>query len=246
VANVYKNPPLVEALCEFRFNLSTPWDVTIFGEYYQRIQAEFSEKRQLREVEMSWQRHEGGMTGDIKGRRIRMQFIRPDRSAMVQVAPYRLIVNKLSPYESWEVFKALIQSRLADYRNVVDTAVCQRVGLRYINRFDFARKGFTVGAYFGASDVFPRRLRQAGEPFLMRLEIPQSEETRLLITIGTTETESLDRVSVLLDLDYVHINIENLDEAALLAALDQAHDQIEDVFEACLTNELRSRFNQEV
>lgn len=246
VTNIYKNPPLVEALCEFRFNQSSPWDVTIFGNYYNRIQEEFPEKRQLQEVEMSLQDDERGITGGVKGGGIRMQFMRSDHSAMVQLAPHRLIINKLAPYESWAVFKTLVQARLSDYQHIVEQALCQRVSLRYINRFDFPRDGFTVGTYYGQSDIFPPRLYQAGDPFFLRLEIPEIGETRLLITMGTIEPEKPARVSVLLDIDYVMTEIPTLNEADLLAHLDQAHDQIEAVFESCLTDTLRSQFNPEV
>jgi len=246
VANHYKNPPLIEALCEFRFSETTPWDVTVFGNYYNLVKGEFSQKRELRDVSMSLQRQERGFTGDIKGGGIRMQFVKADESAMVQIASHRLIVNKLKPYKSWEVFKSLIQDRLEDYQKVVEKATCRRVGLRYINRFDFPAKGFMVGAYLGQSDIFPPRLKQAGPPFLMRLEVPQNEDELLLVTMGTTESDRPDQVSVLLDIDYVRTNIQGLSEKDLLAHLDAAHDHIETVFELCLTDDLRRQFNQEV
>jgi len=246
VTNVYKNPPLVEALCEFRFSETNPWDVTVFGNYYNLVKDTFPQKRELRDVSMSLQPHERGITGGIKGGGVRMQFVRADQSALVQIAPHRLIINKLKPYNSWEIFKSLIQNRLADYRQVVEQATGRRVGLRYINRFDFSAEGFIVGEHFGPSDLFPPRLRQAGPPFLIRLEIPQNEDDRLLVTMGTAETEEPDQVSVLLDIDYVMVNIQDSSEEDLLTRLDAAHDHIEAVFESCLTADLRRQFNQEV
>ena len=42
----YKNPPIVEALCEFEFISSQPWDLTIPGLIYEKVKDEFPDKRQ--------------------------------------------------------------------------------------------------------------------------------------------------------------------------------------------------------
>lgn len=44
----YKHPPIVEALCEFQFIPSQPWDITIPGLLYDRINSEFPVKQQKR------------------------------------------------------------------------------------------------------------------------------------------------------------------------------------------------------
>lgn len=245
MSRVYKYPPIVEALCEFRFDPSSPWDVTIFGHYYDRIGQEFPHKRQVPQIEMSLQKRERGMMGEIREKGVRMQFTRPDRSSMVQLAPHLLVVNKLLPYESWQVFKALILAHLADYQEIVGPVPLKLMELRYINRFDFPLEGFSVGIVFGSSEFLPDRLRQAVAPFFFRLEMPQGKEERLMLTMGTIESEDFDRVSVLLDLDYQITITAEMGKATLSEYLDKAHDRIEKVFESCLTHELREWFNRE-
>ncbi len=246
MGQVYKHPPVAEALCEFLFDPGSPWDVTIFGHYYDRVQGEFPDKRQLPQVEMSLARRKGGMTGEIRETGVRMQFVRSDSSAMVQLAPHRLVVNKLPPYESWQVFRSLILDRLADYKAIVGSITLQQVGLRYINRFDFPAEGFSVGSAFGPSDFLPGRLSLAGPPFFLRLEMPHDGGCRLLLTLGTIESEQAGQVSVLLDLDYLLIDSAILDEPMLADSLDKAHACIEEAFESCLTDELRRQFKREV
>jgi len=48
----YKNPPIVEALCEFQFVPGQPWDITIAGMLYERIKDEFPIKQQHAEVQI--------------------------------------------------------------------------------------------------------------------------------------------------------------------------------------------------
>jgi len=245
MGEIYKHPPLVEALCEFQFDASTPWDVTVFGHYYDRVQAEFPTKRQMPRVEMSLSQDQGAIQGEMRETGVRMQFLRPDGSAMVQLAPHLLIVNNLPPYESWQAFKSLILDRLADYGEVVSSTHLRQIGLRYINRFDFPAQGFSVGNAFGNSEFLPARLRQASAPFFLRLEMPQGQQGHLLVTMGTIDSEEPDQVSTLLDLDYrIRIGAA-LDQCELANHLDSAHDRIEEVFESYLTDELRDRFNKE-
>jgi len=41
VSRKYTNPPILEALCEFQFVPSQPWDMTIPGFLYEKINHEF-------------------------------------------------------------------------------------------------------------------------------------------------------------------------------------------------------------
>ncbi len=43
----YNNPPLVEALCEFQFDADVPWDLTLIGLIYDKLQGLFPKKQQL-------------------------------------------------------------------------------------------------------------------------------------------------------------------------------------------------------
>ena len=241
----YRNPPLIEALCEIQFDHNNSWDETVFGHYYDRVRAQFPGKRQLPQVEMSLARHAEGMAGELRETGTRMQFISADRSAMVQVAPYMLVVNQLAPYASWPAFQAVILARLADYRQAVGAVPLRQVGLRYINRLDFAAASFSVGSALAPSDFLPVRLRQAGVPFFLRLEMPGQRDSRIVLTLGTVEPAMPDRVAVLLDLYHLRDGAAMVNDAELPNELDEAHDVIEDVFESCLTDALRRHFDRE-
>jgi uncharacterized protein (TIGR04255 family) len=246
MGRVYRNPPVIEALCEFHFDTNSLWDVTIFGDYYHRVQAEFSGKRQLSQVEVAFEQREKRLDGELRDRGVRMQFFRPDGSAVVQLAPHFLAVNQLRPYRSWKAFKSLILARLSDYRQVVDAASLQRVSLRYVNHFEFLAQAFTIGTVFNPSEFLPAGLMQASAPFLLRLEMPQESTGRLALTMGTMESEQVEQVVVLLDLAVLVADVSGLDDKKLSVVLNKAHDRIEEVFESCLTDKLRAWFDEEV
>ena len=241
----YKQPPVIEALCEIHFEPGQVWDVTLLGLYYERVKNAFSAKRELRNVEVSVQAGPAAVSQQVREVGVRMQFVRPDRTAMVQVAPNLLVVNQLPPYRSWADFRALIEARLGDYLEVAKPKGIRRVGLRYINRFDFAPSEFDVQKFFAKSALIPAAVFETANPFLFRLEIAQNKDELVLFTMGMPGSEE-DKMSVVLDLDHVSQVDRASSSSDLLAHLDVAHDRIETIFESCLTKALRERLNQEV
>jgi uncharacterized protein (TIGR04255 family) len=55
MSNEYKNPPAIEAVCEFRLSPETEWDITIPGLIYERVKEKFpiKEQRTFQNVEIS-------------------------------------------------------------------------------------------------------------------------------------------------------------------------------------------------
>src|SRR5690349_12984877 len=103
MGRLYQKPPLVEALCEFRFDSAQPWDWTIPGLIYAQIKDEFPMKREQRTLELAIETSPE-KTQQLRGDIGRMQFLRKDESALVQVGPDILAVNQLSPYPHWPRF----------------------------------------------------------------------------------------------------------------------------------------------
>ena|SRR5215207_7513665 len=55
VRRIYKDPPIIEALCEFQFVPSQPWDLTIPGLFYREVKSEFPKRRQFNPFQVSFQ-----------------------------------------------------------------------------------------------------------------------------------------------------------------------------------------------
>jgi len=151
----YKNPPIVEALCEFQFVPSQPWDITISGMLYERIKDEFPLKHQQVGFGVAVQPREGGvLEPKIEFGPPRMQFFSNDKTSLVQVGSDLLTINLLRPYPNWEKFKPLILKILEDYINIASPKGFRRVGLRYINKIDFDKPQIELTNYFNPNNAF--------------------------------------------------------------------------------------------
>jgi uncharacterized protein (TIGR04255 family) len=174
-----------------------------------------------------------------------MQFLREDETALVQLSPNVVSVHLRKPYPGWQAFLPIISQVLSKYRDVVDPKGLQRVGLRYVNRFDFDEDRLTLEHYFDFYPYLGERMPQDNFSFITGVQVAFNDERDVLrVQMTTLSGRSTKQVSILLDLDYFlaspgTVNFANVDEW-----LDEAHTHVEETFEGCLTDNLRKRFEE--
>jgi len=250
----YANPPLIEAICDFHFIPSQPWDWTVLGLVYDRIKSDFPNKLQppgpMLNVSI------GTPLGGPMPGAARMQFRREDGSALVQVGPDNLTVNHLTPYSGWPRYRELIAGALAVYRDVAAPQGLHRISLRYVNRINIPAgmlmrddgveigddDGVEIGGYVLAQPSIPDLVPQVFSSWAQRVEIFFNEANMVLVLqSGTGPGSEAFPVSFLLDLTMSPpMQPVALDDA--LMWLEQAHANIETVFEECLGPKARELF----
>lgn len=236
----YKSDKIVEALCEIRFIPHGEWDPTVFGSYYDLIKNEFPKKQTQEVRRFELRAEESAIKQSFCPPELRMRFLAPDDSAMIQLARNLLVVNILRAYPSWGKFKPLILKRVQDYSKAADTKGIQRLGLRYINRYEFPTSDFDAQALFNVYPCVPKEINGRARPFFMRVEHPYSDSERLVLTFGETDSGRKDVVAVLLDLDHVFLNLEGMELPDLGDKLELAHDRVQGAFETCITDRIRA------
>jgi uncharacterized protein (TIGR04255 family) len=243
VERKYKNPPVIEALCEFQFIPSQKWDSTIPGLIYDKVKDKFRIREEQVGIGVKFETTERGVQHRIEPAPPRMQFYSEDRIALIQVAPNLLAVNHLKPYPTWAVFKPMILDALNIYKDVVNPKGFRRIGLRYINRIAVQAPSIEVEDYVSFYAPVPEGLPQVHKSFLARVEIPYDDRGDLMvITVGDASPEKPNETAIILDLDYN----EGIPEAILMETceewIEQAHSRLEKAFESCITEKSRALF----
>ncbi|MCX7707649.1 MAG: TIGR04255 family protein [Anaerolineae bacterium] len=239
----YSNPPIVEVVVEFRFVPSEPWDLTVPGLVYDRVRTRFPQKRLLKVLEgetaaeASQLRQEFRLTD-------RMQFLREDEKAFVQVGPDLLAVNHLAPYPTWEGFRPLIQDALQAYVAVTQPKGLRRIGLRYINRIVIPANPVELADYLNFRPFLGAGLPQKISDFILGLQSPYQEGRDVLrLQLMTDEPRTPDSVALILDMDYFMAHSEGVPLQGALDWIETAHLRVQEAFEACITDRLRVLFN---
>lgn len=244
MSRIYKRPPLIEALCEFQF-VGDQWDWTMPGLIYQKICDQFPQKRQTQFVEFELQAEPEQLSQRVKGGAGRMQFLRSDESALVQVGPNLLVINHLQPYPHWKEFKRLVFDVLTVYNEVASPTGFKRIGVRYINRVEIPDTIATLTTFFNIGPQLPESVTEPLSSVVMRVELDfMDADGRLLLTLATAPDAVANTSAFILDFDFVTTAAAELTDRTARDWVDTAHSHIETVFEACLTDRLRNLFEE--
>lgn len=241
----YKNPPVVEALCEIFFN-GSKWDSTLPGLFFDKIKDDYPKKRELEQIGV-----EVSVSRDMQGSRVmrgskRLQFIKEDGSQLVQIEKDLLVVNQLKPYPRFEDWKPVIDKMQNLYVQLTEPQGIRRVGIRYINRIVIPTNKFKVEDYFYLYPEVPQSLEAMHGRFMMRLEIPPKYKGHLLvITFGTAPADSPETSTEMLDLYDIFALPQPLATSDVDKYIIEAHENIEAAFENSITNKTRALFEKE-
>lgn len=247
MACAYLNPPLIEAICELRFEPSQPWDWTIPGLIYAELRHDFPKRKEQRALGIEVQEGPQELRHRVHRQVDRMQFLRQDEKALVQVGRDILAVNHLRPYPSWPEFRRLITRALEIYHAVAAPTGYRRISLRYINRIEIPEDGpFEIQKYLKALPQVPDSLPQSFAGWALRTDIPFEQINGVLtLQSGSVLDSPLPGKSVfLLDLDFAVLDPELVAIHEAIPWVDQAHDAVETAFEACITEATRSLFQE--
>ena len=147
----YPAPPLVEAVCEFRFDPTSVYDLTVPGLVFEKLQEQFPKRRQAGYLQTTIQKTPEGVRQVVSQLDV-SQFFSEDEHRVVQVGRNLLSVNQLKPYPGWETLLPVIQGALAEYCGIAKPKGYQRIGLKYLNRINIPVPQIELEDYF---DFYP-------------------------------------------------------------------------------------------
>ncbi len=240
----YPNPPLLEAVCEFRFTEDTKWDLTIPGLLFDKIKDEFPNKEQRIVQEVDIIQEPQGMRQQLKSTE-RVLFLTADRRLFVQLGTRLLSINCLNPYPSWEGFKPRIIHAFEAMGKTIEIRNLQRIGLRYINRIEIpGGDSLNLSDYFEFRPLLGPKLPQNMTESIVACSFPYFEgrDTCRLALVAAVP-EKPEGFAFLLDMDYFLSQPKSISVADVMKWVESAHDELVRLFEGSITDRLRTFFN---
>jgi uncharacterized protein (TIGR04255 family) len=246
----YRNPPIEEALCEFRFAPSQDWDPTVPGRFHERIRERYPAKpREQRVVEAGFQvsAQSTDSAMQLKHGLAKAQFPTADGKRLVAVGPDVMSVHVLKPYPGWhEDFRARIEQALQAYNETTVPKGITQIGLRYINQVVIPADTIELDDYFTTPPRTPDKFPERQSAIFSRIESFYTDEPiRLVFTFANVKSPE-GTLGFLLDLDLVW----SWGDEPL--ALNDAMDKVEELrhrernaFEALITERTREVFDAE-
>ena len=248
----YSNPPLREAVCEFRYRADGHWDLASPGLIYSVLSNEFP--RRLAERSPAALAAPVFGSPDLVPHEVQVEFrVGPqeplkfwresDEYGHIAVAPYSLSVHHFKPYPSWEGFSGIIDRSAKAYQEVLKPTKVQRIGLRYINDIDLDQTPASLEEFFDFYPFVGSNLPQNLSTFQCLVQCAFEDARDSLILRMTTVPKSKEQnAQVVLDLDYFLAQPDHFELTETAKWLEQAHSNLESVFEGCLKEPARKLF----
>ena len=248
-AHQYRNPPILEAVCEIEFaptddewNISYPW---LFYEKVKSIYTGAPREQKLVRLEPP---PKGLPQKDASPFTVieqsKVQFPLADDTGLVAVGPNVFSAHVKQPYPGWNIFRSRIAEALKAYISVANPSGVRKIGLRYINQITIPVPQSNVADYFSVppANVLPDEL--VIDNFLSRNEyIYQDEPIRVVLNFARTEAPPTES-AYLLDIDLVwQWPAETLPIASAMNKIDELRRRERIVFERLITNKTRGLFD---
>lgn len=249
--NKYKKSPITEAVCEFRFDAGSPWDMAIPGLIYENIKQQFPIRKQLKRINVNVLAVNDSFTQEVTAID-QIRFLNEDERTFLAVSPHMLSAHILTPYSSWTNFLPLIKLGFNTYCQIVAPKGFNRIGLRYINKIEFD-VGETDGDdkidledYFEFRPYLGKKMNQDYHSFSLSTE-QTFEDLRdnFKILLRNERSRKGNQLSIILDFDYSLLKPGRVSLEAVFDWVDKAHLRIYDTFEVCIREKLRMKFEQE-
>lgn len=232
MAAITKVTRSTESLCEIFFVPQEEWDMTIPGIVYQGIKEKFPTKKQ--EV--------GG--GFDTGSPPRILFFSENQDMVVQVGANLLTINMFKPNIKWAYFKQLIKYSLYQYNEAAGPQEFEKIGLRYINKFDISDTPDNLDKYLTLCPKLPGKIPGKFTEYDMNFRINNREKRDFIIfhsDISEIDEEN-NSFSLMLDVNFCMDKPGGLQINQLGKWLDSAHFELNRLFLNSLSDVMKRIF----
>ena len=248
----YKNPPIEEALCEFRFKPGQDWDLTIPGKLHAKLSDEYAGKPQQQTVVEVGLEAQGGRPSKLKYDEglAKVQLITENGKRMIGIGQDVLSVHMLRPYHDplcpdhsgWDEFQPRILAALDAYWEVAEPIGVCRIGIRYINKIVIPQEAVKVESYLRCAlpevSGLPDRLNN----FVSRVEYVYPDGVHLILSQGSVNAPK-EHVGFLLDLDVIWESTEPITRDEALTKAGDLRTREREAFETVITNKAGELFD---
>lgn len=240
----YKNPPLIEAVCEFRFSQCTLWPDEGVNLFSSQISDLFPIKGEkfIKNLRVTASMQKASMEMDQNELKV---FWNKEKTMLIQSGVRYLSIHALKPYPSWNNFYPIIKDIYFKLNSIVEITGFERIGFVYIDKIEVPGNDVILKDYFTLYPHLGSGLPQDLAMFQMSYDFGfENGRDICRVTLLPTIPEKPESSAFLLTTDYFLIEPGMVRNDGAVEWISTAHDHISDLFEGIITDNLRILFNQ--
>ena len=238
----YKNPSLIETVCELRFAPPTKWSMSSFIKF-----ASLAEKAGFPNVVDAGEGFQFNFAVSAGKRQPptmkpvlgRLQTWNQEKTELWQAGPELFAANRRSPYKGWETFRPHILKGFEVFAKIAKPKKASLMVLTYINRIEVDLSKNSPSDFVS---FLPYEIKYADHPtnYGRHTEQQFKDGDKIVIIAGKNIDSDDGKNSIILNISYT-IPEPNLEMAAFKKHLEKAHSRIIAAFEKSITDVQRKR-----
>lgn len=241
----YKNPPLVELVCEFQVAPDCAWDLTMPGLIYEKVRGEFPDRKPhlLHHFEVASGRESIGQKFRTEQRVL--FHAREDRRVFLEVGPRLLGVHsQMTPYPGWGHFRPRIDVGFDALMAVSSAEKLRGISLCYSNHIEVPDEPEAWGKYLNFRPLLVDNGDMIYTSFIGGTKFRVGDDS-CKVELQSTVPDSPENRAFLLMIDYSLAPDRTIAKEDSLAWVERAHEKVdEDFFEKCIKDPLRDVFQE--
>jgi uncharacterized protein (TIGR04255 family) len=238
----YKNPSLIEAVCELRFSPPTKWGMSSFIRF-----ASLAEKEGFANVVDAGEGFQFNFAvgpGKSQAPKVkpvpgRIQTWNSEKTELWQAGPELFAANRRSPYKGWESFRPHILKGFDLYSKTAKPKKASTMVLTYINRIEVDLAKNKPSEFVG---FLPDEVDYADQitNFGRHTEQGFKDGDKITVIAGKNMPSDESGFAVILNISYT-TPTPKLEVGAFIKNIEKAHTRIIRAFEKSITDLQRKR-----
>lgn len=242
----YKNPPIIEVVCEFRFSQDTIWGDDLVEEFFSVMSESFPNRENRVQNNLEFQASPKETKMQMEQKRLHA-FWNQNKTMLVQLGNRYVSIHALRPYPSWKRFYPVIEEVYNTIEKLIEISHFERIGFVYIDKIEIPEQNVKLQEYFQYYPFLGPNLPEQIGLFSMTCEIPfENNRDNCRMVLGSAVPEKGEHLAFLLTTDYFLIEPSQLQPNEVLTWITCAHDHISNLFQGIITEKLELIFNEEL
>lgn len=237
----YQRNALTEAVCEFRLRENVP--ESIFEKVLSQLSRIGWKIEKLIEFEVTI-----GSSSGPQSRLFGYKLTSSDAGDVVQIRKNALAISRMAPYGGWESFIEKVFLHFDRWEKVVGSRRIERIGARYINRFDIpivSGEIINIEEYFSFNVSEPKILDTPVKSYSAHISSGiRADDIGVSLNLLVVEPVLIDTVAVVLDIDlFREGDAVPQSRGEIEKFLEMVRSRKGEIFEACITDKIRQLIN---
>ncbi|MDO9036244.1 MAG: TIGR04255 family protein [Methanoregula sp.] len=241
----FKNPPIVEAICEFRFSQESKTDPTIPGLLYEKLKTDFPNKESKIDQEIEIKADDKGFRHWVKNPNSLAVFLSNDRKSLIQIGTNKLSIHYLKPYPGWEHFRPKIQQAFDALNSITAVQRIDRIALVYIDKIEIPGHNIDLKQYFNFMPHLGEGFAEPFTDFMVGCDIPYNSKRDICkLQLTSAMPDSKANSAYLLTTEYFLAKKKAITKNGALEWVENAHTVVHSTFLNCITKKLEDQFER--